>query len=86
MTALTTKHNDLTTAKAAVDKQVESLTAQSKKDTSEIAVLKKRIAELEALLKQANGKTDLLYTCFYALTYCALTYTPPPVVSSHVPL
>ena len=85
LTALTTKHTELTSAKAAVDKQVESLTVQGKKDTSEIAVLKKRIAELEALLKQANGRNDLLYTRVYALTYCALTYTTSPVRLTYTP-
>ena len=41
---------DLTSAKAAVDKQVEALTAQGKKDASEIASQKKQLDESAAKL------------------------------------
>ena len=34
-------------------------TAQGKRDSEEIAVLMRRVAELEAMLKQANGRTGL---------------------------
>ena len=39
---------------------IATLTAQGKRDTDEIAALKKRVAELEALLKQGNGNKHTL--------------------------
>jgi hypothetical protein len=45
---------------------IAALTTQGKKDVDEIVALKKRIAELETLLKQANGEYIIL---FYALSY-----------------
>ena len=39
---------------------IATLTAQCKRDADEIAALKKRVAELEGLLKQANGSKHAL--------------------------
>ena len=50
---------------------IATLTAQGQRDSDEIAELKRRVAELESLLKQANGRTlsrALSYTPSHTLT------------------
>ena len=54
LTALTKQHTELIAAKKAVDKQYESLAAQSKKDTAEIAALKKQMVDLSTAKATAN--------------------------------
>ena len=67
LTALTKKYDDLTTAKAAADKQVEALTtqvetltAQGKKDSDEILGLRKKVANLEGQVKSITVENEMV--------------------------
>ena len=60
LSALTKLYKDLTTAKAAVDKQVESLTAQGKKDALEITGQKQKLLDLSSTLKAASDELAVL--------------------------
>ena len=60
--ALTKKHIELTSAKTAVDKQLESMISQNKKATDEIASLKRQLNEAEAGGSSPNVHQVLYYT------------------------
>ena len=65
---LTKKCNDLTIEKTAFVKQVEALIVQGKRDSDEIAALKKKILELDGALKKSSDELTALSKLYKDLT------------------